>query len=200
MLFFELYARFFMTGLFSIGGGLATLPFLYDMADKAGWFTASDIADMIAISEIYSGRHRHQYVNIRGIYDCGPAWRDSRYAQVLYHPEYSVIIVIAKFLDSFSDNNYVKWALYGLRAASMGLIVSAGFSVVEVAFIYSGQAAAGSDIISLLHLINIPAVILGVLIFAGMKFFKKIHPVVFIALSAVAGVIFSICRGINKDV
>ena len=48
MLFFELYARFFMTGLFSIGGGLATLPFLYDMADKTGWFTASDIADMIA--------------------------------------------------------------------------------------------------------------------------------------------------------
>ena len=55
MLFFELYARFFMTGLFSIGGGLATLPFLYDMADKTGWFTASDIADMIAISESTPG-------------------------------------------------------------------------------------------------------------------------------------------------
>ncbi len=190
MLFFELYARFFMTGLFSIGGGLATLPFLYDMADKTGWFTASDIADMIAISESTPGAIGINMSTYAGFTTAGLL--GAIVATLgLISPGILIIIVIAKFLDSFSDNNYVKWALYGLRAASMGLIVSAGFSVVEVAFIYSDQAAAWSDIISLLHLINIPAVILGVLIFAGMKFFKKIHPVVFIALSAVAGVIFS---------
>ena len=184
MLFFELYARFFMTGLFSIGGGLATLPFLYDMADKTGWFTASDIADMIAISESTPGAIGINMSTYAGFTTAGLL--GAIVATLgLISPEILIIIVIAKFLDSFSDNKY------GLRAASMGLIVSAGFSVVEVAFIYSGQAAAGSDIISLLHLINIPAVILGVLIFAGMKFFKKIHPVVFIALSVVAGVIFS---------
>ena len=191
MLILELYARFFMTGLYSIGGGLATLPFLYDMADKTGWFTAADIADMIAISESTPGAIGINMATYAGFTTAGII--GAIVATLgLISPGILIIIVIAKFLDSFSDNKYVVWALYGLRAASMGLIVSAGFSVVEVAFIVSGgQVAAGSGIVSLLHLINIPAVILGVLLFAGMKYFKKIHPVVFIVISAVIGVIFS---------
>ncbi len=191
MLILELYARFFMTGLFSIGGGLATLPFLYDLADKTGWFTAADIADMIAISESTPGAIGINMSTYAGFTTAGII--GAIVATLgLISPGILIIIVIAKFLNSFSDNKYVVWALYGLRAASMGLIVSAGFSVVEVAFIVSGdQVAAGSGIVSLLHLINIPAVILGVLLFAGMKYFKRIHPVVFIVISAVIGVIFS---------
>ena len=190
MIFLQLYARFFMTGLFSIGGGLATLPFLYDMADKTGWFSAADIADMIAISESTPGAIGINMSTYAGFTTAGILGAICA-TLGLISPGILIIIVIAKFLDSFNDNKYVTWALYGLRAASMGLIVSAGFSVVEVAFLYSGQAAAGSSIASFIHLMNIPAVILGVLLFAGMKYFKKIHPVVFIAISAVIGVIFS---------
>ena len=125
MLFSELYARFFMTGFFSIGGGLATLPFLYDMADKTGWFTASDIADMIAISESTPGAIGINMSTYAGFTTAGlPGAIVATLG--LISPGIIIIIVIAKFLDSFSDNNYVKWARYGLRAASMGLIVSAG--------------------------------------------------------------------------
>ena len=86
----------------------------------------------------------------------------------------------------------MDYALYGLRAASMGLIVSAGFSVFEVAFVNSGYTAASfSDPASVAAVINIKAVILGIFIFAAMKKFKKIHPVFFIAFAAAAGVIFS---------
>lgn len=190
MLILELYVRFFMTGLFSIGGGLATLPFLYDMADKTGWFTSADIADMIAISESTPGAIGINMSTYAGFTTAGIIGAVAA-TLGLISPGILIIIVIAKFLDSFNDNKYVVWALYGLRAASMGLIVSAGFSVVEVAFIYSGQAAAGTGLIGLLHLINIPAVILGAIMFAGMKYFKKLHPIVFILISAIIGVIFS---------
>ena len=51
-----LMASFFKTGLFSVGGGLATLPFLYEMAaNRPDWFTEADVADMIAISESTPG-------------------------------------------------------------------------------------------------------------------------------------------------
>ena len=50
-----LYLEFFKVGLFAVGGGLATLPFLYDLADKYAWLTNSMIGDMIAISESTPG-------------------------------------------------------------------------------------------------------------------------------------------------
>ena len=55
MLCLQLFWEFFKTGLFAIGGGMATLPFLYDMADKTGWFTRAQLADMIAVSESTPG-------------------------------------------------------------------------------------------------------------------------------------------------
>ena len=55
MIFLQLFLQFFKTGLFSVGGGLATLPFLYEMSNNTGWFTHSDVADMIAVSESTPG-------------------------------------------------------------------------------------------------------------------------------------------------
>ena len=51
----QLYIEFFKTGLFAIGGGLATLPFLYEMSEKTGWFTVNDIANLVAVSESTPG-------------------------------------------------------------------------------------------------------------------------------------------------
>ena len=51
MIYLRLFYEFFKTGLFSVGGGMATLPFLYDMSTKTGWFTHAQLADMVAVSE-----------------------------------------------------------------------------------------------------------------------------------------------------
>lgn len=55
MIYLRLFWEFFKTGLFAVGGGLATLPFIYDMSDRMGWFTYQQIADMIAVSESTPG-------------------------------------------------------------------------------------------------------------------------------------------------
>ena len=55
MIYLTLFIEFFKIGLFSIGGGMATVPFLMDLAQKYPWFTASELADMIAISESTPG-------------------------------------------------------------------------------------------------------------------------------------------------
>ena len=51
MILLRLYWEFFVVGCFSMGGGMATVPFLFDLADRTGWFTTADLASMIAISE-----------------------------------------------------------------------------------------------------------------------------------------------------
>ena len=55
MVFLRLFYEFFKTGLFAIGGGMATIPFLYDMSDATGWFSYDDLANMIAVSESTPG-------------------------------------------------------------------------------------------------------------------------------------------------
>ena len=51
MIYLQLIYEFFKTGLFAVGGGLATLPFLNEICQKYDWFTEQMLADMIAISD-----------------------------------------------------------------------------------------------------------------------------------------------------
>ena len=55
MIYLQLFWEYFKTGLFAVGGGMATIPFLYDMSDKTGWFTHQDLANMIAVGESTPG-------------------------------------------------------------------------------------------------------------------------------------------------
>ena len=54
-LLLELFLRFFYVGLFSVGGGLATLPFLREMGEKTHWFTSAQLSDLVAVSESTPG-------------------------------------------------------------------------------------------------------------------------------------------------
>ena len=55
MIFLQLFYEFFKAGLFAIGGGLATLPFLKQISLRYPWFTPNDLMDMIAVSESTPG-------------------------------------------------------------------------------------------------------------------------------------------------
>ena len=55
MILLRLFFEFFKTGLFAVGGGLATIPFLQAMGAATGWFTDSDLTTMIAVSESTPG-------------------------------------------------------------------------------------------------------------------------------------------------
>ena len=132
MLYLRLFWEFFKTGLFAVGGGMATIPFLYNMADATGWFTRNDIANMIAVGESTPGPigvNMATYVgyvtggNIGGL----PfAILGAVVATVgLVTPSIIVILIIASFLKSFRENRLVENAFYGLRPASTGLIAAA---------------------------------------------------------------------------
>ena len=178
--------EFFKTGLFSVGGGLATLPFLYEMSSRhPEWFSGADIADMIAISESTPGAIGINMSTYAGFRTAGiPGGLLASLALAL--PCVIIILIIARFLNRFRDNKLVDGAFYGLRPASIAMISVAGLNVARVALVNMEAFETGG---SLGEFFIWKALILAVLIFIGLKKLKW-NPMIFIALSAVVGIVF----------
>ena len=184
MIFLRLFIEFFKTGLFSIGGGLATLPFLYGMSNNTGWFTTADIADMIAISESTPGPIGINMSTYAGFTTAGVL--GGVIASVgLAAPAIIITLIIAKFLEKFRNNRFVEGAFYGLRPASIAMITAAGLNVARVALVNMDALAAGNYGEFFLW----KAILLGVAIFIAQKKLKW-SPVIFIAIAAVVGIVF----------
>ncbi len=112
MLYLQLYFEFFKTGLFAVGGGMATLPFLHDMAERTGWFTAAQLTDMVAVSESTPGPIGVNMASYVGFTTAGiPGAILATLG--LITPSIIVILIIAAFLRSFRENHYVNGAFYG---------------------------------------------------------------------------------------
>ena len=186
MTILSLMYEFFKTGLFSVGGGLATLPFLYEMSARhPDWFSNADIADMIAISESTPGAIGINMSTYAGYRAAGiPGGILASLALAL--PCVIIILIIAKFLAKFRQNKLVEGAFYGLRPASLAMISAAGLNVARIALVNMEALSSGAG---LGQFFIWKAIILAVLIFIGLKKLKW-SPVIFIALSAAVGIIF----------
>ena len=139
MLYLRLFWEFFKTGLFAIGGGLATLPFLQDMSDRTGWFTHAQLADMLAVSESTPGPigvNMSTYVG----FTTGGIGGALVATLGLVTPSVIVILIVAAFLKAFRDSKWVSAAFYGLRPASTALVAAAGVSVVLIALVNTGAS------------------------------------------------------------
>ncbi len=194
MLYLRLFLEFFKTGLFAVGGGMATIPFLYEMSDATGWFTHGDLANMIAVGESTPGPigvNMATYVGFvtgMGQGNLLSAILGAVIATLgLITPSVIIILIIAAFLKSFRDSKYVNNAFYGLRPASTGLIAAAGLTVVLSNLFF---ADAGLSLAAINWKGWILAVILWVLT-NKVKKTKGLHPIIFIGASALCGIIFS---------
>ncbi len=195
MLYWKLFWEFFKTGLFAIGGGMATIPFLYDLSDATGWFSRNDLANMIAVSESTPGPigvNMASYVGfVTGMGEGGLlcALLGAVTATLgLVTPSIIVILIVAAVLKSFRNNPYVNHAFYGLRPASTGLIAAAGLSVAVSNLILVGGEAYHT------FSLNGKGLVLGVVLWLltnKVKKTKGLHPIVFIGISAAAGIVFS---------
>ena len=186
MIYIRLFIEFFKTGLFSIGGGLATLPFLYEISNSTHWFSHSDIADMIAISESTPGAIGINMSTYAGFKTAGYAGGILATLS-LAAPSLIIILIISGFLQKFRDSRLVQNAFYGLRPASIAMITAAGLNVAKVSLInLDAFLASRSPSDRFLW----KGIVLAAVMFAGQKYFPKIHPIAFIVFSAAAGILF----------
>ncbi len=196
MLYLRLFYEFFKTGLFAVGGGMATIPFLYNMADATGWFTRNDVANMIAVGESTPGPIGVNMATYVGYVTGGNlgglpfAILGATVATVgLVTPSIIVILIIASFLKSFRENRLVENAFYGLRPASTGLIAAAGLSVVMSNLFFMENLEQGFG----LSLFNWKGWLLAVVLWLltnKVKQTKGLHPILFILASAVVGIVW----------
>ena len=190
MLYLRLFWEFFKTGLFAVGGGMATLPFLYDMSAKTGWFSASQLADMIAVSESTPGPIGVNMATYVGFTTGGiPGAVVATLGLVT--PSVIVILLIARALHKFRQNRYVDAAFYGLRPCSVGLIAAAGILVVKIA-LFDFDLFHNTGIIT--DLFRWKSLILTAVLLVltnCIKQTKKLHPIIFILGSAAVGILLS---------
>lgn len=180
MIYLRLFWEFFKAGLFAVGGGMATLPFLYNISDKTGWFTRAQLADMIAVSESTPGPIGVNMATYVGFITGGvPGALTATIG--LITPSIIIILIVAAFLQAFRDSRYVTGAFYGLRPASTALITAAGLVVVRETFVLTGGVFFWQGLL-------LAAVLL--VFTRWVKATKNWHPIVFIGISALVGVVF----------
>ena len=169
MIYLKLFLEFFKTGLFAVGGGLATLPFLYEMGEKTGWFTAQDVLNLLAVSESTPGPIGVNTATYVGFTTAGiPGAVVASLG--LITPSFLIILIIARVLAKFRDSKLVNDIFSGLRPASTGLIAVAGWSVVQMALV---DKAAYQLTGNLLDLVSIKGLVLAVVVWLGTNLWKK---------------------------
>lgn len=181
MIYLILAYEFFKIGLFSIGGGMATLPFLMDLTRKYDWFTVSELTNMVAISESTPGPVGINMATYAG-YNAAGILGAIVATISLTAPAWIIIIMIAKFLENFSENANVKAAFYGIRPAVATLI---GYAVWELLKIALVSAAEGKMEINLIN----AAVCIVTFALLQIKKLGKLHPLVWIAAGACIGIV-----------
>ena len=176
MIYLQLFWEFFKTGLFAIGGGMATVPFLFDISARTGWFTASELANMIAVSESTPGPIGINMATYVGFETAGIL--GSVIATIgLVIPSIIIIVIIAKLLDAFAEKPVVKTVFKYLRPAVIGLLLFALWQLLPLTFLGSEK-----------NILWAPVAAFAVILFCLLKW-KKVHPIFWIGAGAVFGLI-----------
>lgn len=172
MIYFILALEFFKIGLFAVGGGLVTVPFLYDLTEQYDWFTAKELTDMIAVSQSTPGPVGINMATYAG-YKAAGVWGSLLATLSLVTPSVIVVYLISKILTKWKDNPNVLRVLGGIRPAVLALILFAGWDIAKES------------------IVNYQTAGLLALLVVAMRFYKK-SAIFYIIISAVAGLIFHV--------
>ena len=173
MIYFTLFYEFAKIGLFALGGGLASLPFLYELAGKYNWFDSNMLSNMIAVSESTPGPIGVNMATYAGFLS-GGILGGIIATLGLITPSIIIIIIIAKFLEAFKTNHSVQNAFYGLRPAVTALIALSGYEVIKGALFFDIKAC----------------ILFFIFLFLVRK--SKLHPIIFIILGSIVGIILNL--------
>lgn len=177
----QLFWEFMKIGLFAVGGGPATLPYLMDLTKKFDWYTMEELTNMIAISESTPGPLGLNMSTYAGFQALG-TFGGIVSSLGLVFPSVVVIILIAKFLENFNENKFVKGAFAGIRPAVTAIIASAVYGVCKVSLFTQTDGV---------YVPEIKTIILCIIVFAllQVKKLQKYHPAFWLLFAAVIGIV-----------
>jgi len=170
MLYIQLFWQFFQIGVFSFGGGYATLPFLYEIADKFHWYSSADLTNMLAISSITPGPVGVNVATFAGFNSGGILGSLISTTSVIL-PSFIIVTIVSKMLEKFRTNKYVKGAVCAVKPAGCALLSAVGIKLLFT---------------SNLHLFG-TLLLVSLIVLSVVR--KKTDPLVYLGISAVAGLV-----------
>lgn len=179
MIYLTLYWEFFKIGLFAVGGGLSTIPFLYELTiNFPTWITRLDVANMIAISQSTPGpiginMATYTGYNVVGIFGGLSATFG------LISPSLIIVILISKFLKHFNNEWYIVDSFYGLRPTVLALIIYAVSNIFVSTFYVNGD-------------LMILELLIFSFIFILYRKFSNIHPILWIMVGAILSIVLKL--------
>lgn len=175
MILLELFINFFHIGVFSFGGGYATLPFLYEIAENHSWYSIDDLTNMIAVSSITPGPVGINMATFAGFKTEGILGSLIATTAIIL-PSLIFVVLVSKVLNKFCDNKFVKSIIYVLKPLGCGLLAATGVNLL----IKNNLNVAG-------------AIFLLILIYVSTR--KKLSPIFYLGSGAILGLI-SACQNL----
>ena len=183
MSLFMLYIEFFQVGLFAVGGGLATLPFLFRMAEKYDWLSPEQIGNMLAIAQSSPGPIGVN-MSVQAGFSAAGIPGAVIAALGLTSPAIVIIVIVARMLTTFKENKNVTAVFSGLRPAATGLLSVAALGVWKLS-LYNPAFTRWYEILRLKE------TALLIILYFGIKRFK-FHPIIYIFIAGAAGIVFKL--------
>ena len=167
---------------------LATLPFLKQIALRHTWYSVSQLTDMIAVSESTPGPIGINMSTYAGFHAAGvPGAIVSTLSLVL--PSYLIILIVSHFMEKFKDSPLVNHVFYGIRPATAGLIAGAMFEVFLMSLFDISAFQTSGSVMDLIRILPIVVYLAALLCVIKLP---KIHPIVFIIIGAVLGIVLEL--------
>ena len=130
MIYLQLALEFFKIGLFSFGGGYATIPFLYHISQEFNWYTLEELTQMTAVASITPGPVGINVATYAGLKTAGVLGSLTATVSEML-PSFILVLIVAKLLKKFSDNFYVKAAIDTLKPISCALLTSVAIGLIK---------------------------------------------------------------------
>lgn len=182
--YLQLFIEFFQIGLFAVGGGPATIPFLMDLPSRYDWYTVEDVASMLAVSESTPGPIGINMATYAG-FNAGGIAGGITATMALVLPSIIVIVIIAKILESFSKNRYVQSAFGTIRPTVTGLIAVAVWGIFQTSLFTGADGGFQFPVI-------LVAVCAAYALLMNLGKLKKLHPAFWFLCGAVMGIVFEL--------
>lgn len=177
MIYFHLFFEFFKIGTFSFGGGYATIPFLYHIAEQFKWYSPEELTQMIAVASITPGPVGINVATYAGLKTAGILGSIiATTAEII--PSFILVIIVSKLLKRFSDNFYVKSIIETLKPISCSLLTSVAIGLLKPEL---------NDWKSIVLLI--------ILLMISWK--TKKEPLFYILISAIVGALYILLKQLN---
>ncbi len=189
MILVLLCMEFAKIGFFSLGGGYATLPFLYHMSEVYGWFSPLELSRMLAISSITPGPVGLNVATFAGFKTAGITGSLVATMSIML-PSFLMVVIISKMLKKFKDSPYLDSVMYALRPATAAMLAAVGVRLFKDAIIRNIDFS-GINLLNLQNYLDLKGFLLLFILFLISLKIKK-DPLIFLAYGAIAGILLHI--------